>query len=351
MVSAFERALADYCGAKYAIAAANGTVTLQAALVALGVKPGQRVAVPPLTHAATTIAVLNVGAVPVFCDVDPETWLMQGPGAEWQGVRMPVSLYGLHAPSYCSPMIDDAAQTLRPFSRSREYGQVTGSYADFTSLSFQASKLLSVGEGGALLTDDSVFAMRARSYLSLGYDMDATQARIASGPLKSPTYDRHVFSPSINGRMNDVTATLGFARLALADRLKEERQECANLYRGAIAGCDWLTAQHVPDGWTHDYWTFAVATDTPERALWLSDAIVRHGGERPFPAWRLTYQEPAFAHLVNAEADVWDNADRPVGICPIAESLQPRLLQFQTNNLNSAHQNVRALVKAIAEAA
>ena len=58
-VAAFERELAAYCGAKYAIAASNGTVTLQAALVALGVQPGDRVAVPPLTMSATTIAVLN----------------------------------------------------------------------------------------------------------------------------------------------------------------------------------------------------------------------------------------------------------------------------------------------------
>src|SRR6185312_7178788 len=113
----------------------------------------------------------------------------------------------------------------------------------------------------------------------------------------------------------------------------------------------------VHEGWTHDYWTFAVACDTPERAARLADAMVAHGGERPYPAWRLTYQEPAFAHLgVNqaTERCSFESGTaldpRPVtvrGLCPVAESLQPRLLQFQTNHLASADRNAAALRKAI----
>ena len=74
---AFERQFAQYVGADYAIAMCNGTATLHTALVALGVKPGDRVAVPPLTMASTSIAVLHAGAVPVYVDVDPDTWLMK----------------------------------------------------------------------------------------------------------------------------------------------------------------------------------------------------------------------------------------------------------------------------------
>jgi hypothetical protein len=124
------------------------------------------------------------------------------------------------------------------------------------------------------------------------------------------------------------------------------------MYRDAIAGCAWLTPQSVPQGWDHDMWTFAVACDTPERALWLADAVGRHGGERPYPAWRLTYHEPAFRHLAYQAAM---DADAPPGreysLCPVAESLQPRLLQMQTNDLESAERNARALRLAIQEAA
>ena len=123
---------------------------------------------------------------------------------------------------------------------------------------------------------------------------------------------------------------------------KDIRQQCAALYREAIDGCDWLTPQHVPEGWGHDYWVFAVATDSPERCLWLLDEMERLGGERPYPAWRLTYDEPAFRHLAH------ERHQPPfIGPCPVAEQLQPRLLQFQTNDLRSAKINAKALEAAI----
>jgi hypothetical protein len=70
----------------------------------------------------------------------------------------------------------------------------------------------------------------------------------------------------------------------------------------------------------------------------LQEAVVQHGGERPYGAWKITFTEPACRHLA------------PDGTCPVAESLQPRLLQFQTNDLVSAQRNARALAAAIREA-
>jgi perosamine synthetase len=326
-VAAFERAFGQYVGARYAIGLCNGTATLHTALVALGVKPGDRVAVPPLTMSATTIAVLHAGAVPVFVDVDPQTWLMgePNPPTDWQ---LPVSLYGLHHPGY--PFIgwvDDAAQTLRPHDPR----------AFFTSYSFQASKVLSLGEGGMLVTNRMESAERAREFSSLGYRMRADQPRIDPATLKSPTFARHHHSLGYNYRMNDLTAARGLKLLECADHLLAKRREAATMYREAIKGCTWLTPQHVPEGWMHDSWAFAVATDTPARALELLDAVERHGGERPYAAWCLTYHEPAFRHLA------------PDGTCPVAESLQPRLVQFQTNSLEAADRNATALRAAIRE--
>jgi perosamine synthetase len=290
----------------------------------------------------------------VFVDVDPETWLMTGAPADARAL-LGVSLYGLHwrgaAQDYRDGkrrrgergIVDDAAQTLAPFG----YGD-TGGYPDFKSFSFQASKILSTGEGGALLTNDEGLAERARSYLSLGYRMSATQARIDSAAIKSPTFDRHVMYPAINGRMNDVTAELGRRRLSyysddgevkVVDHAKTIRGLCADQYRKAHVGCAWLTPQRVSPGMVSDYWAYAVAAATPDRALWLADAVERHGGTRPFFAWRITYQEPALRHLA------------PDGTCPIAEALQPRILAFQTNDLASAERNARALARAIQEAA
>ena len=341
-VEAFERAFAEHVGAKHAIALANGTCTLHTALVALGVGPGDKVAVPSLTMASTTIAVLHAGATPMFVDVDPDTWLMDIPPAEGGKIptfpevtyfSIPVSLYGLHQPHAGLFTIDDAAQTLRPHGGGA-----------FTSYSFQSSKVLPLGEGGMLVTDDRELAQRAREFASLGYHMP--DGHIDKAALKSPTYARH-HTLGYNYRMSSLVAERGYEALHNTNPyyprevvvLQTRRLRCAALYREAIQGCDWLTPQHVPDGWTHDYWTYAVACDTPARLLWLLDAMERHGGERPYPAWRLTYHEPALRYL-NPRAYKYNP-------CPVAESLQSRLCQFQTNNLDSAKQNALALRKAI----
>lgn len=338
-VAAFERAFAEYVGAKYCIALCNGTATLHTALVALGVKPGDRVAVPPLTMSATTIAVLQAGAVPVFVDVDPRTWLMTSD----HGIRyaVPVSLYGLHhgLEKQYADQVDDAAQTLRPHD---------GAVHDFTSYSFQASKILPLGEGGMLATNEETLATRAREFSSLGYRMRADQPRIDPAVLKHPSYERHHVWPAWNYRMSDLVAERGRVGDPMSsdgtlmfserlDRLKASRQRCAALYREAVAGCSWLTPQHVPEGWGHDYWAFAVALE--HRDLWgpFTQAVVRHGGEMPYGAWRLTYQEPAFRHLADD------------GCCPVAEDLQPRLVQFQTNDYASAERNAAAVNAAIYE--
>lgn len=348
-VERFERAFAEYVGAKYAIALCNGTATLHTALVALGVKPGERVAVPPLTMSATTIAVLHAGAVPVFCDVGPDTWTMASFPSDVRAA-LGVSLFGLSWPGTSLDwrdgkrgrgergLIDDAAQTLAP------YAYPGDSYPDFKSYSFQASKILPLGEGGMLVTNDEELATRAREFSSLGYRMNATQPRIDPAVLKSPGYARH-HTLGWNYRMSDLVAERGVQALMVADKLKEMRRAAAEMYADAISGCDWLTPQHVPEGWTHDYWCYAVAInfDTPKLCLtvnaWktVASAIERSGGERPYAAWRLTYREPVFRHLA------------PGGTCPVAEDLQPRLMLFQTNNLRSAENNAVALRKAIDE--
>ncbi len=326
-VSAFERAFADYVNAKHAVAMTNGTVTLEVALLALGIQHGEKVATTALTMAATTIGILNAGGVPHHVDVNPDTWLMKAP-RDWFGVSLPVSLYGLHAKPHYPRSIDDAAQTLRPHDAG----------FDFTSYSLQRSKIINTGEGGVLVTNDEGLATEAREIASLGYKLGASQSRIDSNTIKSPTYNRHYRIRSLNARMNDLTAAEGLKQLARAEYLLEERADCAAAYIEAIGQCAWMTRQRVPDGATHDYWTYAVACDTSDRANQLCALVVKYKGERFYPAWRLTFDEPAFRHL-----------DPGPDACLIARSLQPRLVQMQCNDLASAERNATALRLAIQE--
>lgn len=223
-------------------------------------------------------------------------------------------------------IVDDAAQTLRHHDPRHA----------FTSVSFQASKILPLGEGGMLVTNNQDLARAARQFSSLGYRMDPKQPRIDPATLKHPTFPRH-HSMGWNYRLSDLVAMKGREMLEMADRLKGNRVIAAELYRNVVDGCSWITPQHVPEGWSHDYWAFAVALESAD--LWepFVAAVERHGGERPYAAWRLTYQEPAFRHLAED------------GCCPVAEDLQPRLVLFQTNRVDVARVNADAVALAIKE--
>ena len=256
----------------------------------------------------------------------------------YHAIGLTVSLYGLHAlrPPGVQWAIDDAAQTMRPHD----------SAFDFTSYSFQSSKIMPLSEGGMLVTNNEELAARARSFSSLGYHMKPGQPRILPSEIKDPTYARH-YSIGYNYRMSDlvamkglewlkkVKAIPGLARIVEDDRIVDvairQRRKRAQRYLDVIEHAEWLTPQATPR--EHDYWTVAVACDEVEQRAELESLIVKHGGEQPYPAWRLSYNEPALR-----DEGCW---------CATAENLQPRLLQFQTNNQQSVFDNVDALAAAI----
>jgi dTDP-4-amino-4,6-dideoxygalactose transaminase len=172
-VEAFEREFAEFCGARHCVGVANGTEALTIALRALGVGPGEEVVVPALTFYATAEAVLNAGARPVFCDVDPHTFNMTAATAEAAiGARtaalLPVHLFGNPAPmgelreladSRGLRLLEDAAQA----AGATLEGRRAGALGDAAAFSFFPSKNLGgFGDGGAILTGDEGVAARAR---------------------------------------------------------------------------------------------------------------------------------------------------------------------------------------------
>lgn len=306
-VRRFEEAFAKYVGAKYAIAHANGTCTMHTALAALGVGASDVVAVPPLTYGSTALAVLHTGATPVFVDVAPDTWLLEHKANWWEPrpkpyvvSAIPVSLYGLWSGHNGVGCVDDAAETLNPHVS-----------ASFTSYSCEASKILPIGEGGMLVTNDARLAEIARSFSTVGTTFEKQE--------RAPEQIRHV-RMGWNYQMSDVQAAVGLARLEEADELIANRRYAAQCYASAVWGCEWITPQYVPTGWSYTPWCYGIALASKD--LWrpFAQAIVAAGGEKPYGAFRLTYQEPAFRHLA------------PDGTCPVAEDLQPRLMQLQTNH-------------------
>ena len=186
-VEAFEREWAAWCGAGHAIGVGNGTDAITIALRALGVGTGDDVVVPSFTFYASAVAIALVGARPVFCDIDPATFLVTP-----ETVRRAMTprtkavvcadLFGNVAPSReveqaCGvPVVADAAQA----AGSQRDGRRTGSLATITAFSFYPSKTLGAfGDGGAVVTNDSGLAERVRRIRVYGSDDRLTYEELA----------------------------------------------------------------------------------------------------------------------------------------------------------------------------
>ncbi|HDP80812.1 MAG TPA: DegT/DnrJ/EryC1/StrS family aminotransferase [Spirochaetes bacterium] len=167
-VGRFEELFAEYLGCRHALGVCNGTVSLEAILRALMVGPGDEVVVPPYTFVATVSAVLSVGAVPVFADIDPRTNCVDPAAVENAVTDRTRAVIVVHMGGYpCDmdpvmgaagrrgiPVIEDTAQA--PGSEYR--GRRLGTIGTAGSFSFQLSKNMSAGEGGAITTDDDSLA-------------------------------------------------------------------------------------------------------------------------------------------------------------------------------------------------
>ncbi len=207
-VTAFEEALAEYHGTKHALGVSSGTDALLVSLMALGIGPGDEVIVPTFTFFATAGCVTRVGARPVFCDIDPETFNLD-PNAVTDLITprteaiIPVHLYGQIAEmkplqdlakQHSLALIEDAAQAIGARDRN---GHVAGSLSTFGCLSFYPTKNLgAMGDAGAVLTNDDElfeFARKLRIHgsghtyyhetVGGNFRIDALQAAILSRKL------------------------------------------------------------------------------------------------------------------------------------------------------------------------
>ena len=364
MNNRFETAFAEKVGAKYAITFNSGTSTLHAALFALGVHAGDEVIVPPLTVISNVDVIFAQNAVPVFADIDPDTFNID-PDEIRRKITprtkciMPVSLYGLPcdldpimeiARDHGIGVINDAAEAHGAIYKGRPIGNI----ADITSYSTENSKHIATGDGGIVVTDNEEYAVAMRKFGSLGYAAMKSgdgRIRINKDIFQDPGYKRHDCL-GLNYRMPEVAAALGLAQTERLEHFVNLRVGIAGLYQDAIRGCDYLAPQHTPEGWLNTYWTFAVKYGHPE-VLWqeFRRKYVEFGGDGIYAAWALSYDETLMArgHYKKQCPMVFDALEYPHGLCPVAEAVQPRLMQFVTNygSLDEARPMADALRKTI----
>jgi perosamine synthetase len=264
-VDRFERALADYVGARHAAVVSSGTAALHAAMFALGISPGDEVIVPAMTFAATANCVVYQGGRPVFADVEPSTLLIDPSEVERKissRTKAIVAVYYAGQPcDYAAlqaiaqrhglALVADACHSLGAATREGRAGRL----ADLTAFSFHPVKPITTGEGGAITTDDAALAERVRVFRNHGIDRDHRQ-RTESG-----TWQYEMRSLGYNYRLSDIQCALGLAQLSRLDARIARRREIADRYDRALARLEGVTPLGVRPGVEHGYHLYVVRID------------------------------------------------------------------------------------------
>ena len=151
--------------------------------------------------------------------------------------------------------------------------------------------------------------------------------------FQDPQYKRHD-RLGLNYRMPEVAAALGLAQTERLEHFVNLRISIAKLYLDAIEGCEYLVPQVNPKGSLNSYWTFVVKYEN-KKVSWYDfrNKFVEFGGDGIYACWALSYNETVISegHYKSHCPSVYEKINFPQGICPVAEELQPKLMQFVTN--------------------
>jgi perosamine synthetase len=326
-VERFEAQVATMAQRRHAIAMSNGTVTLEAALWALGVGPGDEVITSPFTFVATLNAIIRCGATARFADIRPD-FTIDPASVEALVTRrtvaiMPVHLYGLCADmfaiqaiaaKYGVAIVEDAAQAHGAEIRGRRAGSF-----GLGSFSFYATKNISCGEGGAITVDDDALARKIRLYRNQGMEQ------------------RYVYElPGTNLRMTELQAAIGVPAMDRLETICAKRALIAEDYLARLGGQDRLVLPFSPSDRRHVWHQFTVlassAAAREELETHLTQSRIASG--RYYP--KVVYDYDAYRdHPLVAD-------DR----CPVSEAIALRCLSVPVHDNLTVEERER-VVEAI----
>jgi dTDP-4-amino-4,6-dideoxygalactose transaminase len=320
LTAQFEREFAEFCGARFAVASVNGSVAIRLALIAAGVKPGDEVIIPPYTFIATATVVLEANCVPVFVDIDPETYnidparIEEAVGPKTRAV-IPVHFGGQAcdmdrimaiARKHRLMIIEDACH-----AHGAEYGgRKLGTIGHAGCFSFQLSKNLTSGEGGITVTDDEKLCDTIDSLRNVG--------RVKGGQW----YEHH--NLGCNYRLTPLQAALLLRQLARLEEQTRRRGENGRYLAELLGGIDGISPLTRGHGETrHSYHLFIFRYDAakfnnlpkPDFAKWLAAEGVPAfmGYPRPLYKQPLFQEKNFFCYAIPPDVDYTRVH------CPVAE--------------------------------
>lgn len=314
-VGQFEKMIAEYTGAKYAVAVVNGTAALQVALQIAGVKSGDEVITQPLTFVATANAISHCGAKPVFVDVDKDTLgLSPEKLNEWfdknttydanrkqtinKTTNKPISaIVPMHtfgfptrideiieiAGKYNILVVEDAAESLGSFYK----GKHTGTFGKAGILSFNGNKTITTGGGGMIITDDEEFAQKAKHI--------TTTAKVPH------SWEYIHDEVAYNYRLTNVSAAIGVAQMENLNKIIANKRETAKKYQEFFAKSE-ITFLSEPRNTISNYWLNSITLkNREERDKFLEFTNSNRVMTRPI--WRLMNKLKMYEHCQSGNLD------------------------------------------------
>lgn len=264
-VEEFEQALAEYCGARYAVAVNSGTSALHIACLAAGIAPDSEVITSPITFVASANCAAYCGARPVFADIDPKTFNVAPEEVERRLSAKTAAVIPVHMAGQSCDMemiarivrespggraitiIEDACHALGSLYRGRRVGACT--WSDMTVTSFHPVKHITTGEGGAVLTNDEMLYRRLRRFRSHGIthspedfvNLDrAFHAGSSAGAREPNPWYYEQLELGYNYRLTDIQSALGLSQIGKMDWIRSRRREIVDRYNRGFADLDWL---------------------------------------------------------------------------------------------------------------
>jgi len=365
-----EKEFAAKFGVRYGIIHCNGTATMHSALRAAGGGAGDEVIVPTLTMASTALVALYVNAVPIFADMDPETFTISVEDIRRKitprtKAIIPVSIYGLSpdmdpimdlAKQHNLTVIEDNAKCFLGYYK----GRIVGSLGHMASFSFQGSKHMTCGDGGITITDNEELATKIRQACIIGYTGLTARPGETTIPQElrcQPSFTRHA-TFGYNFRMPEIAAAAALGELERLEELVAMRQAVAKCFEQVVRECKWLIPQKTPAGYVHAYWCYT-ARMTDDGPDWMAfrKKFVELGGDGFYAPWVPIHKEPVFQNLSKLVEENPKRYPQWAGVlpdyrkvsCPIFEKYQPRMIQFKTNcfDMDTARRQTDILAKTI----
>lgn len=337
-VQEFERKWADKYGFGHAISVNSWTTGLMTAVGAIGIAPGDEVIVSPYTMSASATAILFYGGIPIFADIDPDTFNLSAASIERcitprTKAIMVVHIFGQAADMdpimelarrHQLKVIEDAAQAPGVFYK----GKPVGAIGDIGGFSLNYHKHIHTGEGGMLVTNDAQLALRCQLIRNHGENLiEAQQVEELTNLLGS------------NYRLTELQAAIGIAQLDRLDGYLAHRQRLAAYFGEQLASIEGLTPAKVADGADHAYYLYpvkydakttgiarnvfvkAVNAELPPPVIWEQtgwvEAYVRPLYLAPLYQKKIAFGSKGFPWSMNPEVDY--NYQR--GICPVVERM------------------------------